>query len=59
MIGLLLSVSDCPIILIGPGGLLLVVPHLFAVSVFQSYYEVLKEEITKLGCEKYFCKVKY
>ncbi len=27
------SVSDWPIIMIGPGGLLLVVPHLFAVPV--------------------------
>jgi hypothetical protein len=33
MIWLLLSVSDRPIIMIGPGGLLLVVPHLFAVPV--------------------------
>jgi hypothetical protein len=31
MMCLLLSVSECPIIMIGPGGLLLVVPHLFAV----------------------------
>jgi hypothetical protein len=33
MIYLLLSVSDWPIIMIGPGGLLLVVPHLFVVPV--------------------------
>jgi len=33
MIWLLLSVSDWPIVLIAPGGLLLVVPHLFAVPV--------------------------
>jgi len=33
MIQLLLSVSDWPIIMIGPRGLLLVVPHLFAVPV--------------------------
>jgi hypothetical protein len=32
-IWLLLSVSDRPIIMIGPGGLLSVVPHLFAVPV--------------------------
>jgi hypothetical protein len=31
VIGLLLSVSHWPIIMIGPGGLLLVVPNLFAV----------------------------
>jgi hypothetical protein len=31
MIWLLLSVSDWPIIMIGPGGLQLVVSHLFAV----------------------------
>ncbi len=29
----MLSVSDWPIIMIGPGGLLLVVPRLFAVRV--------------------------
>jgi hypothetical protein len=33
MIWLLLSDSDWPIIIIGSGGLLLVVPHLFAVTV--------------------------
>jgi hypothetical protein len=33
MIRLVLGDSDWPIILIGPGGLLLVVPHLFAVPV--------------------------
>jgi hypothetical protein len=33
MIWLLVTVSDWPIIMIGPGGLLLVVPHLFAVPV--------------------------
>jgi hypothetical protein len=33
MILLLISVSDWPIIMIGPGGLLLVIPHLFAVPV--------------------------
>jgi hypothetical protein len=33
MIWLLLSVSDWPIISIGPGGLLLEVPNLFAVRV--------------------------
>jgi hypothetical protein len=33
MFELVLSVSDWPIIMIGRGGLLLVVPHLFAVPV--------------------------
>ncbi len=33
MIYQLLSVSDWPIVMIGPGGLLLVVPHRFAVLV--------------------------
>ncbi len=33
MIWLLLSVSDRPITMIAPGGLLLVIPHLFAVPV--------------------------
>jgi hypothetical protein len=33
MIQLLLSVSDWPIIMIGPGGLLLVLSYLFAVPV--------------------------
>jgi hypothetical protein len=38
----------------GPGGLLLVVPHLFAVLGFSFICGVAKEYITKLGCEKYF-----
>jgi hypothetical protein len=33
MIELLLSVSDWPIIMISPGDLLLLVPHLFAITV--------------------------
>jgi F0F1-type ATP synthase assembly protein I len=38
MILLLLSVSDWLVIMIGPGGLLLVVPHmLFVVPVFEFY----------------------
>lgn len=32
MILLLISVSDSPVIMVGPGGLLLIVPHLFAFS---------------------------
>jgi hypothetical protein len=33
MIRVLVNVSNWPVIMIGPGGLLLVVPHLFAVPV--------------------------
>jgi hypothetical protein len=43
--------------MIGPGGLLLVVPYLFAVPA--SVLWVTKEYITKLGCEKYFLRVTY
>jgi hypothetical protein len=54
------NVSDCPIIMIGPGGLLLVVPPLFAVRVSVSFMGgVARKKITKLGCEKYFCWVTY
>ncbi len=59
MIQLLLSVSDWPIIMIRPGGLLLVVPHLFAVPVSVLWVGLAKEYITKLGCEKYFHRVAY
>jgi len=48
-----LSVSDWPIIIIGPGGLLLVVPHLFAVPVLVLWVGLPKKYTTKLGCEKY------
>jgi hypothetical protein len=47
----------------GPCGLLLVVPHLFAVPIpiccpnFSFICGVAKECITKLGCEKYFRRV--
>jgi hypothetical protein len=41
--------------MIGPGGLLLVVPHLFAVIVSISWLGFARKKITKLGCEKYFC----
>jgi hypothetical protein len=51
---LLPIVSDRPIIMIGPGGLLLAVPHLFDVSSFGFMDGVVKEYITKLGGEKYF-----
>jgi hypothetical protein len=53
MIQLLLHISDWPIIMIRPGGLLLVVPHLFAVPV-----SVLSVGL-QLGCEKYFLRVTY
>jgi hypothetical protein len=57
MIWLLLSVFDWSIIMIGPGGLLLVVPT-YLQSRFQFYWWVAKKK-TKLGCEKYFCRVTY
>jgi hypothetical protein len=44
--------------MIGPGGLL-VVAHLFAVQFSILMSGVAKEYITKLGCEKYFCRVTY
>jgi len=55
----LLPVSNWPIIMIGPGGLLLVVSHLFAVpdSSFSLMGRVGKKQITRLGCEKYFLQV--
>jgi hypothetical protein len=42
--------------MIGPGGLLLVVSHLFAVSLtfLVLWVELPRGKITKLGCEKYF-----
>jgi hypothetical protein len=45
--------------MIGPGGLLLVVPHLFVVPVSLLWVGVAKKQITKLGCEKYFGRVTY
>jgi hypothetical protein len=47
--------------MIGPGGLLLVVPHLFAllVLVSVSWVGVARKEITKLGCEKHVFRVTY
>jgi len=56
-IWLLLPVSDWPIILIGQSGLLLVVSHLFAVPVLVLWVRLKNKWITKLGCEKYFCRV--
>jgi hypothetical protein len=43
--------------MIRPGGLLLLVPHPFAVPVFMG--GLVKEYMTKLGCEKYFLRVTY
>jgi hypothetical protein len=40
--------------MIGPGGSLLVVSHLFAVPVSVLWVGLQKSKITKLGCEKYF-----
>jgi hypothetical protein len=56
---MLLPVSDWPIIMIGPGGLLLVVSHLFAVpdSSFSLMDRVGKKQITSLGCENFFLQV--
>jgi hypothetical protein len=45
--------------MIGPGALLLVVSHLFAVPVLVLWVGLGKKKITKLGCEKYFCKITY
>jgi hypothetical protein len=45
--------------MIGPGGLLLLVPHLFAVPVSVLLVELQKEYITKLKCEKYVPRVTY
>ncbi len=53
-IWLLLSVSDRPIIIIGPGGLLLVVPPPICCPCFSFIGGVGKKRwIIKLGCEKY------
>ncbi len=57
---LLITFPNWLIIMIGPGGLLLVVPHLFACCPrFTFMGGVAKKEITKLGYEKYFCKITY
>jgi len=56
---LLLRVSECPIITIGPGGLLLVVPHLFAVHPVSVLGVGFQKLITKLSYEKHFCRVPY
>jgi hypothetical protein len=57
----LLSISDWSIIMIRPGGLpLLVPPPICWLSQFQFFLVgVAKEYVTKLRCEKYFCRVAY
>jgi hypothetical protein len=45
--------------MIGPGGLLLVLPHLFAVLVSVLWVGLQKSKKSKLGREKYFCMVTY
>jgi hypothetical protein len=45
--------------MIGPGGLLLVVPPPICCPSFSFIAGVAKEYITKLGCEKYFLRVTY
>jgi len=47
-------VSDWPIIMIRPGGLLSVVCYLFAVPQLVLWVGLEKSKITTLGCEKYF-----
>jgi hypothetical protein len=48
----ILLLFHCPIIMIGPGGLLLIVTT-YLLCQFQFYgWGVAKEYITKLGCEK-------
>jgi hypothetical protein len=47
MMCLLLSVSECLIITIGPGGLLLVVPHLFAVH--PSFFSLIMGGVPKVN----------
>jgi hypothetical protein len=56
-IWLVLPLSDWPIIIIGSSGLLLVVSHLFAVPVLDLWVRLKNKWITKLGCEKHFCRV--
>ncbi len=48
---MVIRIFDWSIIMIGPGGLLLVVPS------FSLTGGVAKMYIAKLGCEKYFCRV--
>jgi hypothetical protein len=56
---ILLTVSDWPMEMIDPGGLLLLVPLLFDVQVSLLLVGLQKTYITKLGCVKYCCRVTY
>jgi hypothetical protein len=51
----LLTVSDWPIIMIGPGGFAISSPPPICCPSFSFMKRVAKNYITKLGCEKYFC----
>jgi hypothetical protein len=59
MISLLLLVFDWPIMMIDPGGLLLVVWTYFQSLRKSLMGGVPKKWITKLGCEKYFSGITY
>jgi hypothetical protein len=45
--------------MIGPCGLLLVVSHLFAVTILVLWMGLEKGKKTELGCQNYFCRVTY
>jgi len=45
--------------MIGPGDLLLLAPHLFAVPVSVLWVGLQKMYITNLGCGNYLCRVTY
>ncbi len=59
MISLQLPVFHWPIMMIGPGGLLLVVCTYFQSLRMSLMSGVPKKGITKLGCEKYFSRITY
>ncbi len=54
MISILLSVSDWLRVMIGTGGLLLVLPNLFAAPVSNFMGGLAKKSVTILGCENNF-----
>jgi hypothetical protein len=56
-IWLLVTVSDWSIIMIGPGGLLLVFRHLFAVPVSVLWVGLQKSKLLNLDVKKYFCSI--
>jgi hypothetical protein len=51
-----LFLIDCPIIIIGPGGLLLVVPHLYAIPVSVLWVGLHKSIRINLDAKKYFAE---